>query len=77
MSNVDKELAVGGSLHDQSMLRIIRNRLQSLMTSSDSGALVFRNLNQIGISIDKATAGSISTSNITNLNFDKTASLKP
>lgn len=41
------------------------------MTSSDAGALVFRNLNQIGITTDKASAGSISTSNITKLTFDK------
>ena len=71
MTNVDKELAVDGSLHSESMLKLIRNRLRSIMTSSDAGAAVFRNLNQIGITTDKASAGSISTSNITKLTFDK------
>lgn len=71
MENVDKEIAIGGTLHDQSMLRLLRNRLQNMMTSSSTGSQVFRNLNQIGICTKKATAGSISTEKINELSFDK------
>ena len=71
MTNVDKEIAIGGTLHDQSMLRLLRNRLQSMMTSSSAGAEVFKNLNQIGICTKNAIAGNISTDRINALNFDK------
>ena len=29
MENVDKEIAIGGTLHDQSMLRLLRNSLKN------------------------------------------------
>ena len=73
MENVDEAIASQGKLHDQTTLKMIRNQLKMYMTSSDSGADVFRNLNSIGISVSSASAGNISTSNqnIINLAFDK------
>lgn len=76
IENVDKEIAKGSALDDQSTLKFIRNQIRSLMTSSISGAGVFRNLDSVGISLDAATAGSISTSTINVLNFDKDKFLK-
>ena len=73
MENVDEAISTSGTLHDQSALKIIRNRLRSLMTSSVSDSAVFRNLDAIGISVSSASANNISTSNesIVNLYFDK------
>ena len=73
MKNLDESLAVDGSLHRETTLKLIRNQLRNLMTSSDMGATVFRNLDAIGISVDAASANNISTSNesIINLTFDK------
>ena len=70
ISNVDQELAKTGSLSDQSALKLIRNQLRSLVTSSIGASGVFKNLSQIGISVDAASAGNIST-DINNLNFDR------
>ncbi len=76
IENVDKEVAKGATLADQSTLKFIRNQIRSLMTSSISGTGVFRNLDAIGISLDSAKAGDISTSNINVLGFDKDKFLK-
>lgn len=72
MTNVNKELAMDGALHDQSALKYIRNQLRSLMTSSVPGAMVFKNLDAIGIGLEKASASNISTANINTLEFNKT-----
>ena len=73
MKNVDEAIANDGALHNQTTLKMIRNQLRSLMTSSDRGATIFRNLDAIGISVDAASASNISTSNssIISLTFDK------
>ena len=71
IENVDKEVAKGGILADQSTLKMIRNQIRSLMTSSFAGGGVFRNLDAIGISLEAATAGNISTENIDKLSFNK------
>ena len=73
MNNVDESIAIGGDLHSESTLKLIRNQLRSFMTSSDIGATVFRNLDSIGISVADASANNISTSteSIVYLTFDK------
>ncbi len=73
MKNLDEALAVDGNSHSESTLKLIRNQLRNLMTSSDMGTTVFRNLDAIGISVDSASANNISTSNesIIDLTFDK------
>ena len=73
MNNVDESIAIGGDLHSESTLKLIRNQLRSFMTSSDVGATVFRNLDSIGISVADASANNISTSteSIVYLTFDK------
>ncbi len=73
MKNVDEAIAIEGKLHGETTLKMIRNQLRNLMTSSDAGTTVFRNLDSIGICVDKASANNISTSNksIINLAFDK------
>ena len=42
-----------------------------MMTSTDAGTTVFRNLDAIGIKADAASATNISTEGITELTFDK------
>ena len=71
MTNVDKEIAKGGNLQDQTTLKWIRNQLRNLMTSSVAGENVYKNLDSIGISLKTATAGDISTSGLDTLSFDK------
>lgn len=72
MENVDEAIARGGSLASESSLKMIRNQLRSLMTSSVTGSTVFKNLDAIGISVAAATGTNVSTSNeaIVALNFD-------
>ena len=78
MKNVDEAIAIDGQLHDETTLKLIRNQLRNLMTSSDAGTTIFRNLDSIGISVDSASANNISTSteSIINLTFDKDKFLK-
>ena len=73
MKNVDEAIAVDGKLHSETTLKLIRNQLRSLMTSSDAGTTIFRNLDSIGISVSDASANNISTTteSIINLSFDK------
>ena len=73
MQNVDEAIASDGSLHGETTLKLIRNQLRNMMTSSDAGTTVFRNLDSIGISVSDASGNNISTSNeaIINLTFDK------
>ena len=71
MKNVDEAIASNGDLHSETTLKMIRNQLRNMMTSSDAGTTVFRNLDAIGISVDAASANNISTDNIINLTFDK------
>ena len=49
-----------------------------MMTSSDAGTTIFRNLDAIGISFSAASVGNIATTNnaIVNLNFDKDKFIK-
>ena len=70
MTNVDQAISAEGDLKDQTALKMIRNQLRSLMTSSLVGAGTYRNLDSIGISVDKASGSNISTK-ITTLTFDK------
>lgn len=76
IKNVDKEIAMGGTLSDQSTLKFIRNQIRSLMTSSIAGSNVFRNLDAVGISLNAANAGDVSTTNINVLSFDKEKFMK-
>ena len=71
MKNVDEAISANGDLHSETTLKLIRNQLRNMMTSSDAGTTVFRNLDAIGICVDAASANNISTDNIINLTFDK------
>ena len=73
MKNVDEAIDIDGELHDQTALKLIRNQLRNMMTSSDSGTTIFKNLDAIGIKVGAASGNNISTSNesIINLAFDK------
>lgn len=71
IENVDKQIAAGATLNDQSTLKLIRNQIRNLMTSSISSSNVYKNLDAIGISHDAASAGNINTDTINVLSFDK------
>ena len=73
MTGVDEAIAAGGNLADQTTLKMIRNQLRSYMTGSDIGAAVFRNMDAIGITVNKAVGSNISTktSDIVNLTFNR------
>ena len=71
IENVDKQLGSDGKLSDQSTLKLVRNQLRSLMTSSVYGNSTFKNLDSIGIGYDAASANNISTDNINVLHFDR------
>ena len=71
IENVNKEVAKGSPLDDQSTLKFIRNQIRSLMTSSMAGNSVFRNLDAIGITLEGASTGNIRTDNIHTLTFDR------
>lgn len=78
MKNVDEAVARSGALHNQSMLKMLRNQIRNAMMTSIGGDSVFKNLHSIGISVSSANANNISTSNesIINLSFDKEKFLK-
>lgn len=78
MKNVDEAIASDGDLKNESTLKLIRNQLRNLMTSSDMGTTVFRNLDSIGISVAAASGNNIATTNsaIVSLAFDKDKFLK-
>ena len=63
MENVDEAIAIDGQLHDQTILKLLRNRLRTIMTSSGNNSGLFKNLDSIGISVSAASANNISTSN--------------
>ena len=71
IDNVDKEIAKTGNLSNQSGLKMLRNQIRSMMTSSIGGGLTFSNLASVGISVDAASASNISTSGINKLSFDE------
>ena len=73
MKNVDEAIASDGDLKNESTLKLIRNQLRNLMTSSDAGTTVFKNLDSIGITASAASGSNISTTNsaIVSLTFDK------
>ena len=72
MENVDQAISAEGDLSDQTSLKMIRNQLRALMTSSlQCLTTSYRNLDSIGISVNQATGSNISTSNLTHLNFNK------
>ena len=73
MKNVDEAIATDGDLKNESTLKLIRNQLRNLMTSSDMGTTVFRNLDSIGIGFNSASGNNLSTANsaIISLTFDK------
>lgn len=72
MNNLDKELALDGSMKDQTTLKMLRNTIRSYMMNSVGFSNAFMNMSSIGISTDSASTGNISTSGISTLNFDKT-----
>ena len=73
MKNLDESMASDGDLRHESTLKLIRNQLRNLMTSSDAGTTVFKNLDSIGISVASASGSNIATSNsaIISMTFDK------
>ncbi|MCM1004581.1 MAG: flagellar filament capping protein FliD, partial [Candidatus Gastranaerophilales bacterium] len=71
IANVDKEVARGANLSSESTLKLIRNQIRSLMTSSIANKGSFKNLASIGISLAAASSGNIRTDNINELSFDK------
>ena len=70
MDNVDKAISAEGDLKDQTALKMIRNQLRSLVSSSQLGLSTFRNLDSIGVTFDQAAGSNISTK-ISNLTFDR------
>ena len=71
IENIDKEVARGANLSGESTLKLIRNQIRSLMTSSISNSGQFRNLASVGIKLSAASSGNIRTDNINTLSFDK------
>ena len=73
MKNLDESMASDGDLRHESTLKLIRNQLRNLMTSSDAGTTVFKNLDSIGISVASANGSNIATNNsaIISMTFDK------
>ncbi len=71
IENIDKEVARGANLSNESTLKLIRNQIRSLMTSSISNSGSFKNLASIGISLSAAASGNIRTDNINTLSFNK------
>lgn len=71
IANVDEQIAKGNPLDDQFSLKLIRNQIRNIMTSSLAGSSVFKNLDSIGIQLDAATAGDIQTDNINILSLNK------
>ena len=71
ITNVDKEITKGGTLDDQFTLKLIRNQIRNMMTGSILTSGVYKNLDSIGISLEKASANNINTENIDTLYFDK------
>ena len=69
MEALNKELSDRSSLGGESILKLMRNNLKRLMTSSLTGAYVFKNLASVGISTGEAS-DKIST-NVTSLLIDK------
>ena len=73
MTNLDKQISSAGTLSKETSLKLLRDRLRSIMTSSQSGMSVFTNLDAIGVKVSNASANNVSTStaDITTLSFDK------
>ena len=69
MEALNKELSDKNTLGNEALLKLMRNNLKRLMTSSLSGAYIFKNLAAIGISTGEAQ-DSI-TLDVTNLIIDK------
>ena len=69
MEELEKELADGGSLETETMLKMIKNNIKRIMTQTVGGTTVYKNLAAIGISTGEAE-DSIST-DVTNLYIDK------
>ncbi len=69
MEALNKELSDKSTLGNEALLKLMRNNLKRLMTSSLSGAYVFKNLAAIGISTGEAQ-DSI-TLDVTSLMIDK------
>ena len=71
IENIDKEVARGASLDKESTLKLIRNQIRTLMTSSLANTGTYKNLASVGISLSAASSGNIRTDNINALSFDK------
>lgn len=69
MEALNKELSDRSSLGGESILKLMRNSLKRLMTSSLTGAYVYKNLASIGISTGEASDNI--TTNVTSLLIDK------
>jgi len=71
IENIDKEISANSALANQTGLKMLKNQIRSLMTSSFIGGGSYNTLSQIGISTKTATAGDITTNGIDKLSFDK------
>lgn len=76
IENIDKEISANSALANQTGLKMLKNQIRSLMTSSFIGGGSYNTLSQIGISTKTATAGDITTNGIDKLSFDKEKFIK-
>ena len=71
IENIDKQVAKGSPLDDEFTLKLIRNQIRSIMTSSFGAGTTYKHLSSIGITQEAASANNISTANIDKLTFNK------
>lgn len=71
MEKVNEEIAGTGTLSDQSMLKMLKNSIRSLMTNAITTTGQYKSLAAIGITVSAAASGNIATNNIDTLSFNK------
>ena len=71
IENIDSEIAQDAPLNDQTALKYIRNQIRSLMTGSLGTMTTYKSLQNVGITLNEASATDISVENINKLTFDK------
>ena len=71
ITNIDKQMAQGSPLNNEFTLKLLRNQIRTMMTSTYATGGGFQNLASIGISTGEAVSGNISTEGLDTLTFDK------
>lgn len=71
ITNIDQQLASGSALQDESGLKFLRNQIRSLMTGTFINSGSYKNLHSIGITLEAASSGNISTANLDKLSFNR------